>query len=458
MKGSAVVVGAGVAGLSAAYKLADAGWGVTVVEREPVVGGLAKSFYYNGYSFDCGPHRFHTDDKVVKEFILEVLGDDHVIIDRRSAVYFFKRYHEWPLRRSTIFKLPFKVMFGAFIDLFRKKAARDDSFQEYILGLYGKTLFDHFFKDYTEKFLMHNCDQLHADWASAGINRAVIDKRVKASSLTQIIKSTLLPKPVKSKFIYPASGGVGVYSGRLVKLIEEKGGRVLTSATVTDVVRTEDKISELTVSRQDSGEQLRIRPDLVVWTAPAQVLGDLMGLPEWNLTFLDSVMYNFELEGTPPMPHQWIYYGSKDFLINRISIPANFGEHTAPQGRNGICAELCSLDGDATWQEPDKLKEQVADDLLKAKLIRSKDEIIEVHIEKVRSSYPIYTIDYRGKLHKAMTDLNRFKNLLMLGRTGTFWYNNMDHSIRMAIDMAEVVNSGGSLDGWRRHVIENRDL
>jgi protoporphyrinogen oxidase len=455
---SAVIVGAGVAGLSAAYRLAAEGWDVTVVEIEDVVGGLAKSFYYNGYSFDVGPHRFHTDDKGVEEFILNALGDDHIIIDRSSAVWFFGRYHEWPLRRSTIFKLPPKVMFGAAIDLFRKKAPRDETFQEYVLGLYGKTLFDHFFKDYTEKFLMHGCDELHSDWANAGINRAVIDKRIKANTLTQVIKSTLFPRPVHSKFIYPRSGGVGVYSERLVRMIEKEGGQVLTGAAVTDVSANGRQVTELTITSHASGNRQRLRPDLLVWTAPAQVLGTMLGLPQWNLTFLDSVLYNFELEGRPPMPYQWIYYGSKDFTINRVSIPANFGDHTAPEGRNGVCAELCSKDGDDTWKTPEARTDMVIDDLLRAKLIRSREEVHNVHIEKVRNSYPIYTIDYRAKLHKAMEDIRRFENVLLLGRTGTFWYNNMDHSIRMALDMTEVINSGGDIDAWRGHVMENRDL
>lgn len=457
MSGSALVVGAGVAGLTAAYRLISEGWDVTVVEIEDTVGGLAKSFYYNGYAFDCGPHRFHTDDKIVEEMILHVLGDDKLIIDRSSAVWFFNRYHEWPLKRSTIFKLPPHVMFGAAMDLFFKKSQDGESFEDYILGLYGKTLFKHFFKDYTEKFLMHKCDELHMDWASAGINRAVIDKRVKANSLMQVVKSVLLPKPVNSKFIYPRSGGVGVYSDKLVEKIEAKGGTVFTNSRVSDVTTNAKHITDAVISTGD-GRQITMHPDLVVWTAPPKVLGDMTGMPDWNLTFLDSVLYNYELEGEPPMKYQWIYYGSKDFIINRVSIPANFGSHTAPDGRNGICCELCSLNDDDTWKNPEALTEKVSDDILRARLIRSKSEILNVHIEKIKNSYPIYTIDYRQKLQKALEDLSRYQNLMMLGRTGTFWYNNMDHSIRMAIDMVKHLSEKGDVAGWQDHVMKNRAL
>ena len=456
MSGSAIVVGAGVAGLTAAYKLADQGFDVTVVEKEKAVGGLAKSWEYNGFHFDVGPHRFHTDDKVVESFILDVLQDDKIVIDRSSAVLFFNRYHEWPLKRSTIFKLPPHVMIGAAWDLFFKKPAQDETFQEYVLGLYGKTLFKHFFKDYTEKFLMHKCDELHQDWASAGINRAVIDKNVKANSLMQVIKSTLFPKPVNSKFIYPASGGIGVFSQRLVKMIEAKGGRVLNNAQVTDVAASGEKVNELTITVGEKQETAR--PDLLVWTAPPRVLSKMLELPSRNLTFLDSIIYNVELEGEPVMPYQWIYYGSKDYLINRVSIPGNFGPHTTPEGKAGMCLELCSINDNDTWTNPENYTEQVITDMKNARLIKSKEQVLDVHIENVRNSYPIYTIDYREKLQKALSDLRKYSNLMMLGRCGTFWYNNMDHSIRMALDMAQHIKNAGSVEDWQKHVMENRDL
>jgi protoporphyrinogen oxidase len=456
MGGSAVIVGAGVAGLTAARQLARAGWEVTVVELEDQVGGLARSFHYNGHTFDIGPHRFHTDDPVVLEFIDETLGDDKIIIDRSSGVWFFNRYHDWPLTRKSIFKMPFRVMVGAFLDLFLRRRAKNESFEQYILSLYGKTLFRIFFKPYTEKFLRYPCHQLHSDWASAGINRAVIDKRYQATSLFKVIKSTLFPKPVTTKFIYPASGGVDVFCRRLAGMVEKDGGRVHTGARVSALATAGHKITGVTISTVE-GER-HLRPDLLVWTAPPGEAARLLELPDRGLEFLSVIAFNYEIEGPPQLPYQWTYYGADELTFNRASIPANFAAHTAPPGYSGICIELACMEGDGIWNEPEHLRPLVERDMLRTHLVRRFNEIVDLHIERIRNTYPIYTIDYRERLQAAMAALNRYENLLMLGRTGTFWYNNMDHSIRQALDLAALIASGGNLETWREQIMRNRSL
>ena len=456
MGGSAVVVGAGVAGLTAARQLAREGWDVTVVELEDVVGGLARSFHYDGHIFDIGPHRFHTDDDQVLEFIGETLGDDKIIIDRSSGVWFFNSYHDWPLTRKSIFKMPFGVMVGAGLDLFFRGRAKDESFEQYILSLYGKTLYRIFFKPYTEKFLRYPCDALHCDWASAGINRAVIDKRYKANSLFSVIKSTLFPKPVKTSFIYPGSGGVDTFPKRLAQFIEKDGGRVLTSSTVTDMSASGSRITDLTISTPSGDESLR--PDLVIWTAPPASAGRLLELPDPKLEFLSVIVFNYQIEGPPQLPYQWTYYGAEELIFNRATIPSNFAAHVAPEGYSGICIEMACIEGDGIWNEPEHLRTLVERDMVKTRMVRRYNEIVTLNVERIRNTYPIYTLDYRGKLQRAMEDLNRFDNLLMLGRTGTFWYNNMDHSIRQALDCATAVTTGSDLNEWRRHVTESRAL
>lgn len=457
-KGSAVVVGAGVAGLSAALQMAREGWEVTVVELEKSVGGLARSFYYNGYVFDIGPHRFHTDDPKVLEFIEEVLGSDKIIIDRSSGVWFYNSYHDWPLRRSSMFRMPLSVMFGAAFDLFFRRKAKNESFEQYILSLYGRTLFKIFFKPYTEKFLKYPCDRLHSDWASAGINRAVIDKRYKAGSLFSVITSTLFPKPVKTKFIYPKHGGVDTFSMHLVDRIEKAGGQVFTGATVSDVATAGHRITGVTIARSDGEADIHLRPDLLVWTAPPSAIGRLLELPRWGLEFLSVIVFNYEIDGEPLIPYQWTYYGADNLIFNRASIPSNFAPHTAPDGRSGICVELACMEGDGIWHEPEHLRSLVEKDLIKVGLVRRYNDILDLHIERIRNTYPIYTLDYREKLHAALEALGHYENLLLLGRTGTFWYNNMDHSIRMALDLAEIINTDGDPTQYKHSMKENRDL
>ena len=61
-----VVLGAGLAGLAAAYELARGGAEVTVLEKEDHVGGLAWSWQVGPYWLDTGPHRFHSGHPSVR--------------------------------------------------------------------------------------------------------------------------------------------------------------------------------------------------------------------------------------------------------------------------------------------------------------------------------------------------------------------------------------------------------
>lgn len=458
MRGSVVVVGAGVSGLTSAYMLASQDWDVTVVEKERRVGGLARSFYYNGFTFDCGPHILHTVDKPVEEFMLHVLGENRLDINRSSTVYFFNRYHDWPLKRNTVFKLPFKIMIGSLVDLFRKKTPRDDSFQEYILSIYGKTLFKHFFKDYTEKFVKYTCDKLHADWASTGISRAIVVEKAKTITLRQILASLLFPKPVGARFYYPSRGGIGEMYRGLSEMVTKKGGRVLLDSKVTDACASAGRITELIVTNGKTGEQITLRPDIVVWTAQPRLLGEMLGIRAWSLKYLDGVFYHIEADGKAAMDTQWIYYGSKDFLINRVTYPCAFSALNCPEGKHGLSCELCSLDDDSTWKEPELLIGQVIDDVTKAGLVKSRDRINDVHIVKMRNTYPVYTIDYREKLSGALKNFHRYKNLMFTGRTGSFCYINMHHCMRMAFDMIEALTKNDDPVDWHKKMMETRGL
>ena len=178
-----LVVGAGVAGLSFAHSVLGQGRSAVIVERNDHVGGLARSFRYGGFTFDVGPKRFHTEDQEVLDFLLSVLGDDYIVVDRSSAVHLFGRYFPWPLDHRALYRLPFRVMVSAGFDLLRRTAPKDESsFADYTRARYGDTLYRLFFKPYTEKFLQIPCEDVHVDWAKTGINRAVIDKRVKSET------------------------------------------------------------------------------------------------------------------------------------------------------------------------------------------------------------------------------------------------------------------------------------
>ncbi|RJQ19456.1 MAG: FAD-dependent oxidoreductase [Nitrospiraceae bacterium] len=439
-KKSIVIAGAGIAGLTLAYKLLEAGvtTPVILVEKENKVGGLARSFTYHHNSdtfvFDIGPHRYHSDDKAVMDFVLKILGDDHIEIGRASSVWMYDHYHNWPLRINTVFKLPFWLMCKSTLDMLIKKKAKSESFEDFIIEKYGKSLYMVFFKPYTEKFLKYDCSQLHSDWAKTGINRAVIDKRVKADSLIDVVRSTLIPKPVDTKFIYPKSGGNDVFCLYLEQKIREMGGRILLSSQITSIDAKGKDIESVIVN---DSEKIDVKN--MFWSAPIPVLLNLLHLDDKlpKLEYLGLVLANYLIDAPPEQMFQWCYFGTEKSPVSRISIPTMFNPSLTPQGKSGLCVELTCMEGDGIWKHPERMDVVIEDFLVDARVVARFNDFIDVKFERIPNAYPIYTLNYPRKLGLIFNALHNFRNLLNFGRTGSFWYNNQDHSIAQAMEIAD---------------------
>jgi protoporphyrinogen oxidase len=425
-----VVVGAGVAGLTLAERLLASGSGgtVTVLEREDHPGGLGRTFSRDGFLFDIGPHRFHTSDPAVQSYLLEVLGDDFITMPRASSVYMAGRYSRWPLTLGSVLGLPLKVLWRSFLDLFRRKdTGQPGSFADHIRARYGDNLYRFFFSAYTRKFTGVDAESLHVDWAAAGVNRAVIDRRVKADSLLSLLKGLLLPRPVTTTFYYPAEGGIETFSDLLAKRIEDHGGEVRLGVTVTGLKVEGGSVAGVTLN---TGET--VEADTVYWSAPVSVL-----FPQSGLSFINTLVFNVALEHEQDNHYQWCYFGQEDVIFSRLTVPRNFRKDMVPPGCDSLTAEITCGPDHPAWEDPSSLTERVVDDLERVSAIDPSD-VIFVDFRRVRETYPLYGLDYRERLES----LELPGGLHLLGRCGSFWYNNMDHSIAQALAMA----SGKTVD------------
>lgn len=431
--GKTVIVGAGVAGLTLAYQLSRAGREVVLVEREGAVGGLARSFKYDGFTFDVGPHRFHTDLPQVMDFIHEILEDDYLSIERRSGVWMFGRYFDWPLSPSSLLGMPLPVLCSVGADFLRRSAQAEGNFEDYIIGKYGRTLYEIFFKPYTEKFIGLPCPEVSSDWAVTGIDRAVIDKNLRLNDLSSLAKSLFASSP-PLQFVYPQSGGISVFAEKISRKILANGGRILTGTEVTGIVRTGNRINKVMVS----GEEHEC--DLLVWTASPDDLFRLLGYGGTGLSYLSLLLYNYRLDAPPCIDYQWCYFGSADIPFNRVSVPVHFNPALAPAGKSGICVEVTCRKGDRAWKVPGEMDPAIRKALAATGVIRDGDEISGLSVERIADAYPVYDLDYPDKVRKVEEHLKQWGNIKLLGRTGTFWYNNMDHSIGSALDLCRNIS------------------
>lgn len=437
-----IIVGGGIAGLTLAYQLAKKGLQVTVLERENRVGGLARSYHYDNWSIDIGPHRFHTDDPLVEGFIQEVMQENLIEIERNSKVFFCDAHFDWPLNLRSILQLPTSLMLRAGVDLLIRPKITDDSYESYVMNRYGKTLTNFFFRVYNEKFLKVGLKDCHRDWAETGINRATIDKDIKSSSITDLLLGVLSQKQVNTRFLYPKTGPIDLFAEILRERIESLGGTVEVNVTITGA-----NIENQTVNRIEGSDGRSWQADYLVWTGDPVDLEKLLGLSQTMLSFNSTVLCNLLVEGDPVVPSQWEYFGSRDFIFCRTSTNTCFNPILAPKGYYGLCAELLCYENDYVWKQPETLLNSVIQNLIHANLVRNFNSIMDVHFEWVKNTYPIYKIDYLKNLDIYRKKISGMKNVIACGRTGGFWYNNMDHSIRSSIDIAESFDPQKFADG-----------
>ena len=423
-----VIVGAGVAGLTLAERLLTGGYrgSVTVLERENAPGGLARTFTREGFNFDIGPHRFHTSDPDVERYLLEILGDDHITIARVSSVYMEKRSRNWPLTLGAVLGLPAPVLLRSLADMLRPKPKTEPrTFADHIVARYGRNLYEYFFRGYTRKFAGMEAENLHLDWAAAGVNRAIIDKKVKADSLLSLVKGVLLPKPVATKFYYTASGGIQTFCEMQSQRIESLGGEVRLLAPASGIATADGRVTGVELT-----DGTMVPADTVHWSAPISIL-----FPDAGFRFINTLLCNIGLARPAGNDYQWCYFGQEDILFSRLTVPRCFRSDTVPEGRDSLVVEITTGDGSPEWKDPDLITDRVVEDLEKVGALRRED-ILFMDWKRVPETYPLYDLEYRDRL----AGISLPAGLHLLGRCGSFWYNNMDHSIGQALATA----SGGT--------------
>ena len=183
---SSVIIGAGPAGLTAAYELGKRGVTSTVLEASDQVGGISKTVSYRGYRFDIGGHRFFSKVPLINELWDEILGEEFLLRPRISRIYYNQHFFDYPLK-------PMNALAGlgslesCLIGLSYIKAKlfhihKEKTFEQWVSNRFGYRLYNIFFKTYTEKVWGIPCSEISADWAA---------QRIKNLSLKQAVRNAL---------------------------------------------------------------------------------------------------------------------------------------------------------------------------------------------------------------------------------------------------------------------------
>ncbi len=444
------VLGGGLAGLACAYELAKAGVEVTVLEREEHAGGMASSFIEESdgeyWSYDFGPHRFHTTDEELIDHVKSILAGNHRQAQRLSRIVLMGRFFDYPLVAGNVLRnLPPRVLLRSFTDYAKVRFTErfgithhsDENFEGWVTKRFGRTLYDLFFGLYTGKSWKMAPDQISGDWASQRISQLDLVDTVKKT----LVKRGDTPRGLVRSFIYPARGGIGEIARGYVREIQAMGSTVITGAPVTRIHRDGSVLTGVQYGGRAPGA---IEADHYISTipitalarsvrpaAPAPVLSAIA-----NLGYVSIIFIYLKLDKPSVSPDSWLYLPESHLTIHRISEPKNFSPDCAPAAKTMVCAEITCRIGDEHWRADDEELSRIAVlDLESIGFIR-REEVLGSFVKKIPQAYPVYDLTYKQNLTPVLDFVHSLTNVKTGGRQGLFRYNNMDQSIEMGRRMA----------------------
>jgi protoporphyrinogen oxidase len=435
-----LVIGAGAAGLTAAMELQKSGLRATVLEKDLVVGGLARTVCYKGYRFDIGGHRFFTKVDEICKMWKEVLGADLLQCARRSRIYFGGKYFDYPLRPlNALCGLGINRSIAAALSYFWAKAkprSPELSVEDWIINRFGRTLYTIFFKTYTEKVWGISCSEIGSDWA---------EQRIQGLSMYRAVMSAFMPfrvraiKSLTHEFLYPRLGPGQLWETMQARL-NASGNSVLTDTEVISIRHNGSNISEIIADR--SGDRMHFPVEQVISSMPLRELVEKLdpAAPTpvieaaRSLRYRDFITVALMIDKPNLFPDNWIYVHDPSVRVGRIQ---NFGNWSpdlvADIGHSCVGMEYFCFEGDDFWKMPDADLLALARKEIAALGLIPESAVFDGTVIRMKKAYPIYDIGYQSILKTIRSYLEGFHNLHPIGRNGLHKYNNMDHSMFTAM-------------------------
>jgi len=457
VKKRVAIVGAGPAGLTAAYQLVKAGVAVDVYEAGSLVGGMAKTFPLWGQLVDLGPHRFFSSDPRVNRLWLELVERDYSMVKRLTRIYYKKIFFDYPLKPFNVLRgLGIFESFRCVLSFFFSKIALSKetaTFENWVIRRFGKRLFEIFFKSYSEKLWGISCKELDSEFAA---------QRIKKLSFFEVVKATLIGnrklkhKTLVDEFAYPHYGAGLVYE-RMARSIIDLGGQLSLNTLVKSVTPAScNTRSQIHLEKKEGGAEI-IDYDHVISTMPITLLVQQMKAPaevinhSKALKFRNTILVYLLIEDDSSLlfPDQWIYVHSEKLKTGRITNFRNWVPSiNCDKLETILCLEYWCYDSDDIWKEKDESLIALATKEIYQTTLIMKDSVKNGNVVRVPKCYPVYSYGYKQHLKPVEKFLSKQKGISVIGRYGAFKYNNQDHSILMGILAAENILHDANHNLW----------
>ena len=459
MAANTVIIGAGPAGLTAAYELKKLGHSAAVLEASSQVGGLSRTENYRGYRFDIGGHRFFSKVPLVNALWHEVLGEEFLLRRRLSRIYYNQRFFDYPLKPlNALLGLGPVESFLIGLSYLRAQLVKGEderSFEDWVSNRFGQRLYRIFFKTYTEKVWGMPCSEISADWAAQRIKNLSLKAAVRNAVLRAIEQTdhTGITSLIE-EFHYPRFGP-GMMWEHCEALLAKQGTVTLRGMTVERIGHRRGKI-ECVTARSATGERLDFEGDNFISTMPLREAihafdpspPDEVLRAAQGLRYRDYLTVVLIVNRESLFPDNWIYIHSPDVKMGRIQNYKNWSPHMVPDGsRTSLGLEYFLWDKDEEWAWPNaRLIELGTRESATLGLLDPCD-VEDGTVVRMEKAYPVYDQWYQGHIETVRRYLERFSNFQTIGRNGLHRYNNQDHSMLTGVYAARNI-TGERHDVW----------
>ncbi len=457
------IIGAGPAGLTAAYCLTKENPSVIIIEKDPIyVGGISRTVRYKDFLFDIGGHRFFSKSKDVVDLWHEILPDDFIARPRLSRIFYGGKFYSYPLSAfEALNNLGIFTSAACMLSYMKAKLrpiSNPQTFHQWVRNQFGEKLFRIFFKTYTEKVWVMSCDDISADWAAQRIKgldlRVAVTHSLKRSlgqsklgrsriaarfhARTRAAADSGMVKTLIETFQYPRKGP-GMMWDAAAKKIRDRGGRLLMGRELQRLSYDEaTKNWTIEVSTAHGPETYTARH--VVSSAPVRELVDKLTPRPISLFHARALRYRdfltvaLMVKQPELFPDNWIYIHDPSVKVGRVQNFRSWSPEMAPEGISCLCLEYFCFENDGLWNMPDEdLIALAKQEIAQIGLIDVAD-VVDGCVMRQPKAYPVYDDDYRHNVAMIRLDLEtHFPTLHLVGRNGMHKYNNQDHAMMTAM-------------------------